>query len=306
MAIREYKATAPIELSDMSTERRTAVFAHAAYDSVDKKKDIARRGMFAKSWKESKAIDFLVDHDDGQKPGLVIDLFDDERKAYTKVKFSESTLGKDTMIMMDEGIIKGASFGFYTMKSNQIEVKGKKARELKEVLQFESTVTYKLSPINDLAGVVKVTKAMLNNFEIETKALSSDEQRTLLAIVKNDQATLESLVQLSGAISVTDDLYSWISWNISRRADIMGDIRSQLRYNAASLGELKAHQDKLEKFCRDTTASDDCIQTILGQVEEVKGIISAHDTSNTRQRNEPSDSVSKEFTDALHLLTLKI
>lgn len=305
MAIHEYKATEPIELTELNTERKTAVIAHAVYDNVDKKKDIARRGMFTKSWKENKAVDFLIDHDKAQKPGKVTDLYDDEKKAYTKVKFSGSTLGTDTMLMMDEGIIRGASFGFYAIKANKIEIKGQKVRELKEVFQDETTVTYALSPINDMAGVVKVTKAM-QEFDKEIKALSQSEQSTLLAIVKNDQNTLEELIRISGVVGTDSDLYTWITWNISRRADMMGDIRSQLRYNAAQMGEMKAHLQTMERFCRDTTASDDCIQTILGQVEEVKGIISAHDTSHTRQRSEPSDSVSTKFTDALQLLTLKI
>src|SRR5688572_6609362 len=102
----EYKAAEAIELTEMNKERRTAVIAHAVYDNIDKKKDISRRGMFTKSWKENKGVSFLVDHKKDKKPGTVVDLFDDEKKAYTKVKFGTHTLGNDTMLMMDEGIIK--------------------------------------------------------------------------------------------------------------------------------------------------------------------------------------------------------
>lgn len=300
----EYKATEPIQLSELNTDRRTAVIAHASYGNIDKKKDIATRGMFTKSWKENKAIDFLIDHDKSQKPGKVTDLYDDEKKAYTKVKFGSHTLGTDTMLMMDEGIIRGASFGFYTIKANKKEIKGQKVRELVEVLQDETTVTYALEPVNDMTGIVRVTKAMIDNFDIETKALSTGEKNTLLAIVRNDQSTLEELIKISATLDVNNDLYTWISWNISRRADMMGDIRSQLRYNASQMGELKAHLSNLERFSRNSNASDDCIKTILGQVEEVKSIISTNDTADTHQYNEPAASV-KEFSNALHLLSLK-
>lgn len=231
----EYKATEPIQLTELNTERRTAVIAHAVYDNVDRKKDIGRRGMFTKSWKENKAIAFLIDHDPGQRPGKVIDLFDDEKKAYTKVKFGSHTLGTDTMLMMDEGIIKGASFGFYTIKANKINIKGQPVRELKEVLQDETTVTYALSPINDLAGVVRVTKAEMDN----------------------------SVFQ-----------------------------------------EFKNCIDRMEGFCRDTKASDECILSLEKEIKSAKLYLSSFDTANTPLITEPDASV-KEFSNALHLLSLK-
>lgn len=215
----EYKAAEQFELSELDTEHRTAVIAHAVYDTIDRAGDIAKRGMFTKSWRENKAIDFLIDHDKNKKPGQVINLFDDEKKAYTKVKFSASTLGTDTMLMMDEGLIKGASFGFYTIKSTQNTIKGRKVRELREVLQDETTVTYAKQPINPIAGVVKVTKA---DMEI--------------------------------------------------------------------LHEYKSHIDRLEHFCRNTTASDDAIISILAEVKAAREIISKYDTAATPLITEPDAS----------------
>lgn len=232
----EYKATEPIELSELNTERRTAVIAHAVYDNIDKKEDIARRGMFTRSWKANKDIDFLIDHDRKLRPGKVLDLYDDEKKAYTKVKFSQSTLGTDTMYMMDEGIIKGASFGFYTIKANKIEVKGRKVRELKEVLQDETTVTYALNPINELAGVVRVTKAEIDNEILE---------------------------------------------------------------------QFKSYIDKMEGFCRDTKASDECILNLEQEIKSAKLYLSSFDTADTPLITDPPASV-KEFSNALHLYSLRV
>lgn len=232
----EYKAFEPLELSDMSTEHRTAVIAHAAYDNIDKKKDIARRGMFNKSWKERKAIAFLIDHDANQRPGLVVQTYEDEKKAYTKVKFGSHTLGNDTMLMMDEGLITGASFGFYAIKASTIEVKGQKVRELREVIHDETTVTRKLDPINPMAGIVKVTKAD------------------------------------------TDVLH-----------------------------EFKAHIDRLEHFCRDTTASDQTIINLLAEAKAARTIISQYDTADTPQITEPfaSRNDNDGFRSKLLLLTMQ-
>jgi len=206
----EFKAAEPFELLEMSKDSRTAVIAHCAYDNIDRAGDIARRGMFNKSWKENKAIDFLIDHDPGQKPGLVTATYEDEKKAYTKVRFGSHTLGTDTMLMMDEGIITGASFGFYTVKANKLDVKGRKVRELKEVIHAETTVAKKLNPINPAAGVVMVTKAELG-----------------------------------------------------------------------ALAEFKAHLDRMESFCRNTSASDDTIISLEAELKASREILSQYDTANT-------------------------
>lgn len=233
---REHKAAESFELTEMNTEHRTGVIAHCVYDNIDRHKDIARKGMFNKSWKEFKGIMFLIDHDPKQRPGLVINTYEDEKKAYTKVKFSASTLGTDTMLMMDEGIIKGASFGFYPLKINRMEVKGQRVRELKEVLQDETTVTYSIIPINNLAGVVKVTKAEL------------------------------------GAIHA-----------------------------------FKEHLDRIDSFCRNTTASDETIIKLEAEVKASREIISQYDTADTPLATEQSASRTDNdsFREKLLLINLQ-
>jgi len=87
----ERKAIAGFELKDMSREHRTAVIAHAAYNNIDRAGDISRKGMFTKTWNESKAtgldksIGFFINHDPERQPGLVKDVWDTEEKAFTKV-----------------------------------------------------------------------------------------------------------------------------------------------------------------------------------------------------------------------------
>lgn len=230
----EFKS-GPLEVSDLDRERRTAVIAHAVYNNVDRFGDISRKGMFNKSWNETKASDirFDVDHDRNKQPGLTKSVWEDEQKAYTKVSFGTHTLGQDTMLMMDEGIIRGASFEFITEKKATLILNKRKVRELKEVKHLATTVTLALPPVNPEAGVVSVTKA-----------------------------------------------------------------------DIGMMAELKARIDKLENFCRNTTASDDCIKYILEEIGEVKSIFSRNDTASTQVISEPDASV-KEFTNALHLLTLK-
>lgn len=269
------------ELKDLDKTKRTAIIAHAAYDNIDFTKDISRKGMFTKSWQESKNdISFYLNHNDEQAPGKVVDVYEDDKFAYTKAWLGTHTLGNDVLTMMDEGVIKKASFGYITDKSSPITIKGQKIRELKEVKHLETSVLTKM-PANMKAGIVSVTKAF--NDMPEIKALSLQEQNVLKNINSNDQSTLEKLIAISASLEPNSDLYMWVTYNISRRADIMGEVRSQLRYNSAEISGMKSHIKTLENFCRNTKASDDCIKTILEDIEETKQFIAEYNTALTHK-----------------------
>lgn len=229
-----------LDLSDMDKEHRTAVVSHAHYDNIDRMGDISRKGMFNKSWSETKVanIRFDIDHDARQQPGKVAATFENERKAFTKLSFGNHTLGNDTMIMMDEGIIRGASFEFVTQKKSMIEVKGKAVRELREVKHLATTVTLSIPPVNPLAVVESVTKAM--------------------------------------------------------------DITKLLT-------EFKAYVEKMESFCRNTTASDDCILNIQNELKAARSFLSSFDTAFTQPITAPdaSNGDNDNFRSKLLLLTMQ-
>lgn len=62
--------------------------------------------------------------------------------------------------------------------------------------------------------------------------------------------------------------------------------------------ELKARMAKLEKFCRDTTASDECIQKILLEVKAINNLISQDDTADTPD-GEPDASDNDEMNEGM-------
>jgi len=281
------------ELKDLDKTKRTAIIAHAAYDNIDFTQDISRKGMFTKSWQESKSdISFYLNHDDTQAPGKVIDVYEDDKFAYTKASLGTHTLGNDVLIMMDEEIIKKASFGYITQRSTPITVKGKKVRELKEVTHIETSVLTKM-PANIKAGVVSVVKAFEGVINIKT--LNNAEQALLKRISNTDQATLQDLISIAANLDPQSDLYMWVSYAISRRADMMGDVRSQLRYNSGELKEMRNYVATMEKFCRNTKASDDCIKSILLEVEEAKNFISQYNTVSTHSGAPDTSGLAKWF-----------
>lgn len=287
------------EVKDFSKGKRTAVIAHAVYNNIDRVGDISVKGMFSSSWKRGDDVSFYFNHDDNQSPGKVLRTFEDEEKAYTEVEFGPFTLGNDVLEMVDfGGVIKGASFGYETEKKEFISKSGRNIRRLLQVKHFETSLLTKL-PANPLAGVVSYNKS------VETKKLTDTERQALIDIAMNDQSTLETLINLSGKMSISDDLYDWVTWTISRRAESMSSVRSQLRYNSEQVKSIKAHVDVLERFTRNTTASDDCIKSLQQTIHEYKSILSAHDTVSTPLITDGDTSV-KEFSNALHLLTLKI
>lgn len=288
-----------LELKDLDTGKRTAVIAHAVYNNIDRVKDISSKGMFAKSWRENKSIDFLFNHADGDVIGNVKDVYEDESKAYTVVGFGNWTLGNDVLEMAEAKVLKGASFGYETIQKEFKTVGSQRVRVLKEVKHFETSLLTVL-PANPLAGIITLTKAL------EEKQLTADEKATLMAIVQNDQLTLERLVQLSAIADISDDLYTWVAWNISRRAELLGSIRAELRYSASQARQLKQHIDVMERFCRESKASDECIKSVLNDIQDSKMILSQYDTALTQVAPEPGASRNDSFHKQLLLLNAKM
>lgn len=176
------------ELKDLDKSKRTAIIAHAAYDNIDQTRDISRKGMFTKSWKESKDdISFYLNHNDEQAPGKVVDVYEDSQFAFTKAWLGTHTLGNDVLTMMDEGVIKKASFGYITVNSAPIDIRGQKVRELKEVRHIETSVLTKM-PANMKAGVMQVNKAFEGITDKEIKEFY--EHLTVLeAFCRNTRAS---------------------------------------------------------------------------------------------------------------------
>jgi HK97 family phage prohead protease len=81
-------------------------------------------------------------------------------------------------------------------------------------------------------------------------------------------------------------------------------------YNKAlekkKLDALCKHIENMETFCRNSKASDESIKSILDEIEEIKSIISAHDTESTLPITDGDSSVSTKFSDALRIYSLRV
>lgn len=278
----EYKSI-PLKTQDVDTSKRTAVIAHSAYNNIDRGADRANRGMFTKSWKDGiDDISLYFNHYETQAPGLVTGVREDSEFAYTEAKMGTHTLGNDVLIMLQEGIIKKASFGFIPVVAPVVSIKGRKIRDLKEVKHVETSLLTAM-PMNEKTRIVDVKS--YDGAKLDLKALTDHEQTFLTNIISNGNNQIRAALNLSDTLSPDSDLYRWTNQFIRDHSSWIADAKSNLvwgRKNAGSeLTELKLHAENLERFVRNTKASDECIQQVTEDLEETKSFIAQFDTAST-------------------------
>ena len=299
----EKSAGIQLELKDLDTSKRTAVIKHAVYGSIDRTGDISHKGMFTKSWNEGLP-DFLFNHVAGSTVGSTKRAFEDTEGGYTEVKFGNWTLGNDVLEMADEGILKGASFGYVTEKKDFSTIKGKKVRNLREVKHNETSLLTVI-PAHPGAGIMTLNKA----FEaLEIKQLSDAEQTFLKNLLTNDMDSLQKLIVLAGSLDISSDLYRWIMYQVSRRADFADGLMSQLYWNQQQMNSIKSHVETVENYCRKAHASDESIITLQNSLQEYKQIISDYDTVITDLANQPvtsDDEMKAQLSNFVTSLNLK-
>lgn len=111
--------------------------------------DVIQKGAFAKTLKEQKTFVFLWQHDWTEPIGRIIEAKEDATGLFIRVKISDTTRGKDTMIMVKDKTIDKMSIGYRTIKDSYDRESG--IRTLLEVKLMEvSVVTF---PANERAVV---------------------------------------------------------------------------------------------------------------------------------------------------------
>jgi HK97 family phage prohead protease len=245
-----------LSVKDIDLQKREAVIAFATYGSLDSDGDRSNRGMFDKSWKENFGIvRYFKNHNKNIAPGRIVRLWDDSEHAYAQVKHGTHTEGEDVLKQLDEQIIVAASFGFDPIKYKDIKGKGK---DFKEVTHYEvSALTH--WGAHTQSGPVSVRKE-LGAPAFLLKQLNQQEQDLLNKIITNGLDNLQSAIAVAADLDPESDLYTAIMWMISRQADMVGDVRSRLTWGMKEATQ--AQIVKMQKFIRNTTASDECIKEV--------------------------------------------
>lgn len=116
-----YKSNSANLIKDVSSKKGLVKAYFAIFGVKDSDNDIIESGAFKKSIEErgpdgSNRIKHFKNHSTWDVPGRLIELGEDQKGGWFLSQLSKSTLGKDTLIEYEEGIITEHSHGFQVMQ----------------------------------------------------------------------------------------------------------------------------------------------------------------------------------------------
>lgn len=198
---RFYSSNGLKSVKDLDEKRGIITGYFAAFNNVDLGKDMIEPAAFNKTVAErgpegSNDIFFLNQHDTWQTLGKPTVLRPDNYGLYHESPVSNTTLGKDTMILVRDGVLDKFSIGYRTIN----EQRDGEINRLKEIFLYEgSLVTF---PMNEQAiltgikgmGVEQAAKRIkqLEKWCFDTEA-SDDTIKLLLLHIKQMQQVLIDL-----------------------------------------------------------------------------------------------------------------
>jgi HK97 family phage prohead protease len=168
----------------------------SVFRNVDSYRDVIEPGAFSKTIQENKRIKVLWQHDPMQPIGRPTQMLEDNHGLYVKAKISDTTLGREAIQLMKDGVVDELSIGFNTIKEDWD--KEAQVRRIKEVKLWEfSPVTFAANDMANITGVKNQGfEQLLFNINQELKAgkVLSEKNANL---VKNAIDALNALLTAS-------------------------------------------------------------------------------------------------------------
>jgi HK97 family phage prohead protease len=204
------------ELKDFDQKKGIVTFYFSAFGNRDSDGDVIENGAFKKTFEENRArIKHFKNHDPYKTPGRILELQEDTKGAFAISQLVKTTLGRDTLIEYEEGIITEHSMGFNVIKEELDQFEGvNKIKELRlwEVSSLNAwgansmTNTVGVKNANELIGLIKKLNKVLTNTNISDEGGErlQNELKTLSELLKSldppkavepkdDKLTLEAL-----------------------------------------------------------------------------------------------------------------
>lgn len=209
-----------LELKDFDKKQGVVTFYFANFGSKDSDNDIIIEGAYKKTIQENiKRIKHLKNHDQNQTPGRIIEIAEDQRGAYAVSQLVPTTLGRDTLIEYENGIITEHSQGFNTIKADFDNMEGAniiKEVRLWEVSSLNAWGANEFTPMTDIKSEKDVIELLkkINKILVSTpisderaKALES-EYAKLTKFMQSLQKTVEpsSDIQAEGTNKQEEDI----------------------------------------------------------------------------------------------------
>lgn len=147
--------TKSFRLTEVKADMETGVFEGYAsvFGNKDAYGDIVVPGAFSKTLQErADRVKILWQHDTDCPIGKPTEMREDVKGLYVKGKITPTSLGKDVIMLLQDGVICEMSIGYQTVKEEWDD--STKCNYLKEIKLYEfSLVTF---PANELATVTSV------------------------------------------------------------------------------------------------------------------------------------------------------
>ncbi len=187
-----------LELKDFDQKKGIVTFYFSVFGNRDSDNDVMEAGAFKKTFQENRArIKHFKNHDPYLTPGKIIDLQEDTKGAFAVSQLAKTTLGRDTLIEYEEGIITEHSHGFNVISEEFDSMEG--VNIIKEVRLWEvsSLNAWGANSLANTVGVkshTEITQLIQKLSKVLTNTNISDEGgERLTHELENLKSVLDSL-----------------------------------------------------------------------------------------------------------------
>jgi HK97 family phage prohead protease len=172
----------------------------AVKGNIDSYRDVISDGAFTKTIKENgERIAFCLQHDIRNPVGKILEISEDKKGLFVKVRISDAN--EDVKTKIREGILKEMSIGYVVMEAKSGEKDGQSVNFLTQIKLYEiSLVTI---AANELAMIENIKAAGQTNSEF-----IEDEFDRLLAIETNKEKKFEMMMLKALVLSMPLDAKS--------------------------------------------------------------------------------------------------
>jgi HK97 family phage prohead protease len=132
-----------LEVKDIDSKNRIGQAYYFSAGTLDSDNDIIEPGAYAKSIAErgpkssQPRIKHLFNHWDAA--GVLMDLQEDKKGGYFTSKLSRSDIGRNLLLMYEDGVVTEHSHGFEVVNSHISTIEGKDVRHISEGVLWEVT-----------------------------------------------------------------------------------------------------------------------------------------------------------------------
>jgi hypothetical protein len=187
-------------ISDVDVKKGIVTGYFSSFDNMDSDGDVIRKGAFTKTIQENfQRVRHLLDHDATKAVGKILSLNEDNKGLYYESKAGRHTLGRDFLLMVEDGLINEHSIGFVTIKQK----KQGHYNEISEVKLYEGSSLQgwganEMTPITGMKSYESVSQMMDNILKAIKNGKYTDETFAKLELqLLQLHKELESFKELS-------------------------------------------------------------------------------------------------------------